>query len=225
MRDLMLHEQFEIEMLFQLQSGRFLDALVFTGGTMLRLCHGLERYSVDLDFWAAKAGMDWTAYARKLKSHLSPHYSIVDAANKRFSLVVELKSAAYPRSLKIEIRKEVKQAPTETAIAFSPHATTQVLLKTVTPGGMMQAKIAAFLDRGEIRDAYDMEFLLKRGVPLEADIKTIERLMAGLEKLGKKDYSVKLGSLLPADLRAYYRENGFRILKANLEGLLKNVIQ
>ena len=218
-----MHEQFELDVLTRLQSGRLLDALVFTGGTMLRLCHGLDRYSVDLDFWAAKSGMDWTTYARKLKSHLSPHYQIMDAANKRFSLVVELKSAAYPRSLKIEIRKEVKEVSTETSIVYSPHAKAQVLMKTATPGAMMQAKIAAFLDRGEIRDAYDMEFLLKRGVPLAADSKTIARLLSGLEKLGKKDYSVKLGSLLPAGLRAYYRENGFRILKEHLNNELSNL--
>jgi len=212
-----LHEQFELDVLTRMQSGRFLDSLVFTGGTMLRLCHGLDRYSVDLDFWAAKTGVDWTTYARKLKSHLSPHYQMVDAANKRFSLVVELKSASYPRSLKIEIRKEVKTVKTETNIAYSPHAAGQVLLKTVALGDMMKFKIAAFLDRGEIRDAYDMEFLLKRGVSLAADAKTIERLLVELKKLGKKDYSVKLGSLLPAELRAYYRENGFRILKTYLE--------
>jgi hypothetical protein len=52
---LTLHEQFELEILSRMQSGRLLDALVFTGGTMLRLCHGLDRYSVDLDFWAARA--------------------------------------------------------------------------------------------------------------------------------------------------------------------------
>ncbi|HQH00958.1 MAG TPA: nucleotidyl transferase AbiEii/AbiGii toxin family protein [Smithellaceae bacterium] len=216
MRDLTLHEQFELEILSRMQSGRLLDALVFTGGTMLRLCHGLDRYSVDLDFWAARAGMDWTTYAHKLGSHLSPHYQIVDAANKRFSLVVELKSAAYPRSLKIKIRKEVRPVKTETSIAYSSNSTVQVFMKTVALDDMMKSKIEAFLTRGEIRDAYDMEFLLKRGVPLEADGKIVKRLLAGLQKLGKKDYSVKLGSLLPSELRQYYRENGFRILTSKL---------
>ena len=70
MRDLILHEQFELEILSRMQSGRLLDALVFTGGTMLRLCHGLERYSVDLDFRAPKNGMDWGKYARSLEEHL-----------------------------------------------------------------------------------------------------------------------------------------------------------
>ena len=214
---MILHEQFELEILNHMQSGRFLDALIFTGGTMLRLCHGLDRYSVDLDFWAAKDCTDWVKYARSMKTHLSRDYQIVDAANKRFSLVVELKSASYPRSLKIEIRKEIKMVKTQMSIAYSPNSTVQVLMKTVALEDMMKSKIAAFLSRREIRDAYDLEFLIKRGVPLEADGETLKRLQAGLEKLGKKDYAVKLGSLLPAEARAYYRENGFRILKAHVQ--------
>ena len=51
MQDLIKQEQFELEVLDRLQSGRFLDRLVFGGSTMLRLCFGLDRYSVDLDFW------------------------------------------------------------------------------------------------------------------------------------------------------------------------------
>lgn len=222
MRDLILHEQFELEILSRMQSGRFLDALVFTGGTMLRLCHGLERYSVDLDFRAPKNGMDWAKYARSLEEHLSRDYRVVDAANKRYSIVVELKSPAYPRSLKIEIRKDVSAVKTEMNIAYSPASTIQVIVKTVALDEMMKMKIEAFLNRKEIRDAFDLEFLIKRGIKLGADAKTAGRLLAGVEELGKKDFSVKLGALLPADLRKYYRQNGFKILRTELTGILNN---
>jgi hypothetical protein len=40
------HEIFEIEVLDKMNSIRALDPLVFGGGTMLRLCHELNRYSV-----------------------------------------------------------------------------------------------------------------------------------------------------------------------------------
>ena len=222
MRDLILHEQFELEILSRMQSGRLLDALVFAGGTMLRLCHGLERYSVDLDFRAPKNGMDWTRYARSLKEHLSRDYRVVDAANKRYSIVVELKSPAYPRSLKIEIRKDVSAVKTEMNIAYSPASTIQVIVKTVALDEMMKMKIEAFLNRKEIRDAYDLEFLIKRGIKFGADAKTAGRLLTGVEELGKKDFSVKLGALLPADLRKYYRQNGFKILRTELTGILNN---
>jgi hypothetical protein len=81
---------------------------------------------------------------------------------------------------------------------------------------MMKSKIAAFLSRHEIRDAYDIEFLLKKGIPLYGEKDVMKKLQAGLEKLGRKDFSVKLGALLDATERKYYLENGFKILRARL---------
>ena len=51
MQDLIAQERFELEVLDRLNSGGVLRYLIFTGGTMLRLCFGMERFSVDLDFW------------------------------------------------------------------------------------------------------------------------------------------------------------------------------
>ncbi|HAR49538.1 hypothetical protein ER57_12490 [Smithella sp. SCADC] len=220
MRDLIQHEQFELEVLSRLQSGRFLANLIFGGGTMLRLCHGLNRYSVDLDFWVA-GEMDWAKYYHRMEKYLDQFYKIADSANKRFIILFELKSPQFPRSLKIEIRKTVKNVKTETSIAYSPHAPVQVMLKTVVLEDMMTSKIEAFLDRREIRDAYDMEFLVKRGIVLNADHEALTQMLAELGKLGKKDFSVKLGSLLDVSERKYYVENGFRILEANLKDKLR----
>jgi predicted nucleotidyltransferase component of viral defense system len=220
MRDLIQHEQFELEVLSRLQSGRFLANLIFGGGTMLRLCHGLNRYSVDLDFWVA-GEMDWAKYYHRMEKYLDQFYKIADSANKHFTILFELKSPQFPRSLKIEIRKTVKNVKTETSIAYSPHAPVQVMLKTVVLEDMMTSKIEAFLDRREIRDAYDMEFLVKRGIVLNADHEALTQMLAELGKLGKKDFSVKLGSLLDVSERKYYVENGFRILEANLKDKLR----
>jgi len=51
MNDLIQQEIFEIEVLTWLKNKGFLRNLIFGGGTMLRLCYNLKRYSVDLDFW------------------------------------------------------------------------------------------------------------------------------------------------------------------------------
>lgn len=220
MRDLIQHEQFELDVLGRLQSGRFLAGLIFCGGTMLRLCHGLNRYSVDLDFWIAKE-MDWGKYYLRMEKYLDQFYTIADSANKHYTILFELKSPQFPRALKIEIRKTVKKVKTETIIAYSTHSTIQVLLKTVVLEDMMTSKIEAFLDRREIRDVYDIEFLLKRGIDPKADNEILTKLLAELRKLGKKDFSVKLGSLLDVSERKYYLENGFRILEATLRDKLK----
>jgi hypothetical protein len=93
-------------------------------------------------------------------------------------------------------------------------------VKTVALEEMMKSKIEAFLNRKEIRDAYDIEFLLKRGRPLAGENDLLSKLLAGLEKLGKKDFSVKLGAVLNAAERKYYLENGFSILEAHLRDKL-----
>ncbi len=216
----MLHEQFELDVLDRLNSGRFLTNLIFGGGTMLRVCHGLDRYSVNLDFWVTK-NIDWAKLHSKMEAYLQQFYKISDSANKHFTILFELKSPQYPRVLKIEIRKEKKMIKTESGIAYSPNSNVQVLLKTVALEEMMTSKIEAFLSRREIRDAYDIEFLLKRGIALSAPNEILVKLLDGLEKLGKKDFSVKLGSLLDAPVRQYYTENGFRILEMNLHEKLK----
>jgi predicted nucleotidyltransferase component of viral defense system len=220
-RDLIKHEQFELEVLERLQSGRFLTDLIFGGGTMLRLCHGLARYSVDLDFWVTK-DMDWKKFHGRMEKYLLQYYTLADSANKRFTILFELKAPQYPRALKIEIRKETKKIKTVSSIAYSPNSTVQVLMKAVALEEMMKSKIEAFLSRGEIRDAYDIEFLLKRGIPMSGEKDVMKKLHAGLEKLGKKEFSVKLGALLDARERKYYLENGFQILRARLRDKLND---
>lgn len=219
MQDLIEQERFEMEVLDRLNSGRFLDFLTFGGGTMLRLCHGLDRFSVDLDFWLVDPRRADSLFT-DLKAYFARFYTLKDTAAKRFTLLFELGSGSYPRSLKIEIRKDHRELETEQAIAYSPHDTRQVLLRAMTLGQMMVLKTAALLDRGEIRDAYDLEFLVKRGVQPPGEAHLLRDILSRIAGFSKRDYSVKLGSLLEPDKRSYYRDQNFRILKAAVEDRL-----
>lgn len=84
----------------------------------------------------------------------------------------------------------------------------------------MNLKTAALIDRGEIRDAYDMEFLVKRGVLPAAETEVLHRALDRIAAFKKTDYAVKLGSLIEPELRPYYRDRNFRILKAAIEDRL-----
>jgi hypothetical protein len=81
---------------------------------------------------------------------------------------------------------------------------------------MMTSKIDAFVQRKEIRDAYDLEFLVKKGVQADISPEKTQQLLTAIAALTRQDYSVKLCSLLEADQRPYYRQNNFRILKSHL---------
>ncbi len=211
------HEIFEIEVLDLLHRSRLLAPLVFGGGTMLRLCHELNRYSVDLDFWFIKAVRE-DEYFLQLRGVLEKKHELTDAQVKHHTLLFELRSARYPRRLKIELRRTITLWEYQEKIAFSRFSTRQVIVKALTLEQCMRNKIAAFTDRGEIRDCFDIEFLLRRGIPLP-DLESSAREFIRKKLLGfkKADYTVKLGSILEEPIRQYYVTHGFAYLKEKLD--------
>ena len=210
------HEVFEIEVLDKMKSAKVLDRLVFGGGSMLRLCHELNRYSVDLDFWFAKS-VSQDAYLDRIRKAFEEDYEITDAQMKHYTILIELRSALYPRRLKIEIRRELKDYEYQEKIAFSRFSTRQVLLRAHTLDQTMKNKIEAFLDRGEIRDCFDIEFLLRRGVELPVHMaRHIKEFQKMLARLKETDFKVKLGSILESDIRDYYVTNRFSYLEEKL---------
>ncbi len=210
------HEIFEIEALEKLKNGGFLGPLVFIGGTMLRLCYELGRYSVDLDFWFVKK-IGQKDYFNKLKNYLGRYYELTDAQLKFNSLLLEMRSKNYPKRLKIEIRKEFKNPDTQERIAFSKYNTNQVVLRVITLEEAMKNKIKAALDRKDIRDFFDLEFLTRQGIEFKCssgDLKALKGVIGGFKD---KDYKVVLGSLLDADLRNYYVKNKFGFLLSKIQ--------
>lgn len=205
------HEIFEIETLDSLKSGKFLEPLVFGGGTMLRLCYELNRYSVDLDFWFIRK-TDYNTYFKKLRTYLESRYDLTYAQTKSNILLFEIRSKDYQKRLKIEIRREIKSCDYQEKIAFSKCHTKQVLLRVHTLEQTMKNKIEAALDRAEIRDFFDIEFMLRNGIPLTATTAQKDLMAKTIAGFKASDYSVKLGALLDPETRRYYTKNQFDYL-------------
>lgn len=208
-------EKLEIEVLELLNSIKVLDSLYFGGGTMLRLCHNLNRYSTDLDFWL-DTKVDSTTFFSLVKKTLSNNYQLTDSANKKFTLLFEIKSPTVNRSLKIEIRKEQQNFEWERKIAFSKFSNKQVLVKGLTLNQMMRNKIEALLSRQIIRDCFDIEFLIMRGVLLPSDKIKLQKALTIINNFKEQDYKVALGSILDEKERKYYLENRFQFLKEEI---------
>jgi hypothetical protein len=204
-------EKLEIEVLELLNSIKVLDYLYFGGGTMLRLCHNLNRYSTDLDFWMDKKS-DPKAIYYKCKSTLSANYNLTDSANKKFTLLFEIKTSTVNRSLKIEIRKEQTEFKWERKIAFSRFTNKQVMVKGLTLDQMMRNKTEALLSRKIIRDAFDIQFLLMRGTPLSTDKQKLKKILAVINNFKEQDYKATLGSILDEKDRKFYIGNKFSLL-------------
>jgi hypothetical protein len=210
------HERFEMAMLHWLGSGRFLGSLAFGGGTMLRLCHELPRYSLDMDFWFFKQE-DYDDFYGRLHESLSLDHDVTDAQNKYYSILIEIRQEKGMPRLKMELRKTVAPVgSTEEKIAFSPHFSQQVLVRGFTLMQMLKNKVIALLDRGEIRDAFDLEFLVRKGVSLELTEEKKKEVLKKLKGFNKKDFDVTLGSILEPDLRNYYRQRRFVYLEEKL---------
>jgi predicted nucleotidyltransferase component of viral defense system len=206
------HELFEIEVLETLKNTKLLESLVFGGGTMLRLCYELKRYSVDLDFWFIRK-IAVQNYFKKFVKVLEQEYEITDAQKKYYTLLFEIRSGKYPKRLKIEIRKEKKDCDFVEKIAYSKYSNKQVILRTHTLEQTIKNKIAALMDRGEIRDGFDIEFLLRKGIRLpELNTKQLSKLKERVDGFKEKDFKVTLGSVLESDIRKYYIENRFHYL-------------
>jgi predicted nucleotidyltransferase component of viral defense system len=210
------HEIFEIEVLDKLNSAKLLEPLVFGGGTMLRLCHELNRYSVDLDFWFIRKTAQ-KAFFDKLLKTLEQDYEVTDAQIKHFTLLAEVRTNTYPKRLKVEIRREQKECDFQAKIAFSRSSTKQVLLKAHSLEQTMKNKIEALFDRGEIRDCFDIEFMLRRGTALpELSGKRVDDLRKKAAGFKDRDFKVKLGSIVDGNTRAYYTRNRFSYLLERL---------
>jgi hypothetical protein len=210
------HERFEIEILDALKSIRLLDSLIFGGGTMLRLCHELNRYSADLDLWKAVNISD-EQILEKMENYFKKSYEITDAQLKHYTILMEIRSSRYPKRLKIEIRRELKEWEFEDKIAFSPYSNRQVLLKGHTLRQTLKNKIDALINRGEIRDAFDMEFILRQGEPFPPlPENKIKKALQQIDGFKRRDFKVTLGSVIEKGLRDYYIKNGFNFLQKKL---------
>ncbi len=216
------HEIFEIEVLERLNSLKLLSPLIFGGGTMLRLCWGLKRYSFDLDFWFLEH-IDADEYFQRINEGLLHYYEITDSKSKYYSFLIELRSPDYQSRLKIEIRKEIRQWDVEQRIAYSPYSTKQVAVRVHTLQQTIENKIAAAIDRKQIRDFFDIEFLLRQGISLPNNKDVLRRLERIARSFNKRDYRVSLGSLLEKDMRDYYVKHGFDFLLAKINEALSNI--
>ena len=214
-------EIFEIEVLELLNSIKVLDKLYFGGGTMLRLCHNLNRYSTDLDFWL-DLKEDSKAVYTAVKKVFSENYRMIDSANKKFTLLFEIKTLSINRSLKIEIRKEQTNFEWERKIAFSKYTNKQVMVKGLTLQQMMINKFEALLSRKLIRDAFDIEFLLMRGVGISSAKSDLESALQIINNFKDQEYKVTLGSILEEKDRKFYLENRFKLLKEELTRIISS---
>ena len=181
-----------------LQRAGFFDRAAFYGGTALRIFHGLNRFSEDLDFSLLEVNPDFSIepYFKGMIAEFEAIGMLVNVQekNKKADSNVEsafLKSQTIWRELilegvipkpdlasppKIKIKLEVDREPplgftTEEKLVLKPFS---FYVKCFSLPDLFAGKMHALLFRSwkqrvKGRDWYDMEWYIKKGVPLHVD--------------------------------------------------------
>jgi len=176
-----VREELELSLLKSLFESGIGKALVFKGGTALRLAFGSPRFSDDLDFSASSLISEAAfreAAGEALKS--VPEATLVEALAKRFTLFslyrFDVPYIGRPFSIKIEVstreesRRQAGASESELRLLSSEVTNLTVLARVATLERALEDKKAAFAARRQPRDLYDLWFISqKMGRPFQAD--------------------------------------------------------
>lgn len=170
-----------------LQRGGFFDKAAFYGGTCLRIFHGLQRFSEDMDFTllAPDGNFKFDTYfpsiIREFKA-LGRDVTITKKEKKNSSKVesaflkddTEIYNLAFQTEKSMKIKIEVDTNPplgfnTESRLLLQPFS---FMTRCVTPPDLFAGKMHALLfrswgNRVKGRDWYDFEWYVRNNIPLD----------------------------------------------------------
>lgn len=184
------HAIFEVNqqiVLAGLYNGGFFDKAAFYGGTCLRIFHGLNRFSEDLDFSLLKAdnSFDFTQYFQPIIDAFAIVGRRVDITKKDKKSFGRVESAflkdntdvfdvSFQTDKSIKIKIEVDTRPpmkfqTEQKLLLQPHAfmTRCFTLPDLYAGKMHALVYRAWKNRVKGRDWYDFVWYVSNNVPLD----------------------------------------------------------
>ncbi len=169
-----------------LHSGGFFDKAGFYGGTCLRIFHGLQRFSEDMDFslLTVDENFDFTKYFQPIIDVFALVGREVEIKKKDKNNLSRVESAflkdntniyniTFQTEKSIKIRIEVDTAPpmkfsTEQKLLLLPNSfmTRCFTLPDLFAGKMHALVFRSWKSRVKGRDWYDFEFYVRHGVPL-----------------------------------------------------------
>lgn len=174
----------------------FFEKAAFYGGTALRIFYGLDRFSEDLDFSLLKSNPDFSiepyfpailgefealGITVSLKEKEKTKQSTIDSAFLKAEtiwkeIVLEdiIKQTGVKSNKSVKIKIEIDREPplgfeTEEKLLIRPFS---FYVKCFTHSSLFAGKIHALLyrkwkNRVKGRDWYDMEWYIKKGIPLD----------------------------------------------------------
>lgn len=175
----------------------FFEKAAFYGGTALRIFYGLDRFSEDLDFSLLKSDPDFSLEPyfasivtefealgitvsikekdKRIESNVESAFLKSETIWKELVLEDIVKQAGIKSNKQIKIKIEVDRKPplgftTEEKLLIRPFS---FYVKCFTLPSLFAGKMHALLfrkwkERVKGRDWYDLEWYIKKGIPLDA---------------------------------------------------------
>jgi predicted nucleotidyltransferase component of viral defense system len=166
MLDIAKHKTILFQILKEAYSDTNISPFIgFKGGTAALMFHGLDRFSVDLDFDLLDE--DQAEYVfNRVKQVVSRFGNLKEARIKRFNLFILLSYEDKARNVKVEINR--RQYGSNYEIKTYLGVSMQVMLL----GDMFAHKLMAMYERIEqtSRDVYDVWFFLNSRAPVNKNI-------------------------------------------------------
>lgn len=220
-----------------LYHGGFFNKAAFYGGTCLRIFHGLERFSEDMDFSLLQheQNFDFTQYFQPIIDEFAAidrHVEITKKNKKSFGSVesaflkdnTDVYDVAFQTDKSIKIKIEVDTTPpllfaTEQKLLLEPCSfmTRCFTLPDLFAGKMHALVYRAWKNRVKGRDWYDFEWYVRHKVPL--DFNHLQ------ERIRQFNQCEKTREEFTADLRNRLATASISQVKADVAPFVKNTDQ
>ena len=199
-----------------LYNGGFFNEAAFYGGTCLRIFHGLQRFSEDMDFslLAPNENFDFTQYFQPIIDQFALVGREVEIRKKNKKNFGKVESAflkdntdvydiTFQTEKSVKIKIEVDTQPplkfkTEQKLLLLPQSfmTRCFTLPTLFAGKMHALVYRAWKNRVKGRDWYDFEWYVRHNIPLDFTHLSERALQFNQEELDKETFLQKLNERL-----------------------------
>ncbi len=203
--------------------------MVFGGGTSIWKIMNGDRFSEDIDAYAAKIPEDLPEYIKKEISFLGVNCTILKKkrTENMLFLKLSLSFASHPREIVISFEVLTSQVDSQPARLYPPYPDMPPFdIFVLLPEELLANKISAIYGRNKSRDVHDLYFLLKSGTKIDMQlirkkvpafgIKAFEKKLA--EK--RKEWQ-SLRPLIVTKLPSFEEEYDFVLVSLKNAGLSK----
>ena len=217
--------------LFQILKDIYSDTTIspflgFKGGTAALMFHGLDRFSVDLDFDLLDEAHEGYVFDRVVRI-VEKYGTLKEAHKKRFNLFALMTYEDKARNVKVEINRRQYGSRYEIKTYLG------VSMQVMVVEDMFAHKLMAMYERiGKTsRDIYDVWFFLKSRTPINKEIvenragmpfdQLVKKCIDQLEKMNNRQILAGIGELLTTNqkdwAKAKLREETIAFLTLRIE--------